>query len=283
MTLRELYNRYLRTPLFDRVLRALFRRAVGLLAFAAGFSFPNNYFRRQRWEMLTGRYEQESVALFKRVLKSGMVVVDIGAHIGYFTRLFSKLVGKEGKVLAFEADPFIFALLQKNIRRFPNVAARQLAVSDQSGTMDFYHSEAKSGCGSLVPELPVSFKKTKLQVPGGALDSLLENAGIEHVDLIKMDIEGGEPHALLGMRKMLARNPDIILVTEFAPEWLRAGGMEPLQFLAELKHFGFNVFAVVTDALISFDPKTEAEMRAAMPSYFMNLYCKREGREKPYF
>lgn len=222
------------------------------------------------------RYEPDTTAFFMNIIRPGMTVVDIGAHIGYFTRIFSKLAGKRGKVLALEADPFIFALLKKNVHRRSNVAVRQVAVSDTEGTVDFYHSDEKSGCGSTVEKLPASFKKTKLAVPADSLDSLLHKQGITRVDFIKMDIEGGEPRALSGMRKTLRGNPGIILVTEFAPEWLRAGGMKPLRFLDALKGLGFSVYAIINGTLLPFNPKTETEMRTGMPSYFMNICCKRD-------
>lgn len=275
MTLRQTYNRYISFPLLDRTIKSGLRGATALAARLKGFHFPRNYVRQQKWEMLTGAYEQDSVALFKHSIRPGMVVVDLGAHIGYFTRLFSKLVGKKGKVLACEADPFIFKLLQKNTEQLQNVEPHQLAISDEAGTIDFYHSEEKSGCGSTVAVLPVFFKRNRLAVSAAPLDSVLEEAGISRVDFIKMDIEGGEPKALRGMRETLKQNPAIILVTEFAPEWIRAGGMEPLRFLEELRGFGFSLSLILDGSLVPFDPKTEEEMRTAMPSYFANIYCKR--------
>lgn len=227
------------------------------------------------------RYEPDTTVFFMNIIKPGMTVVDIGAHIGYFTRLFSRLVGNGGKVFALEADPVIFELLRKNTKRLRNVDARQLAVCDRSGSIDFYHSEEKSGCSSTVEKLPLLFKKRKITVPAGDLDSVLEGSGVKRVDLIKMDIEGGEPQALRGMQRTLEKNRGIILVTEFAPEWIRAGGMAPLKFLEELKNLGFSVYSLTTGSLTLFDPKSEEEMNASISRYskdivFMNIYCVRE-------
>ena len=277
MTLRDFYTTYLRFPLLDRMLKSALNFYTLLWSCIAGFYFPKNYVRNQKWEMLQDTYEPDSVAVFKNLIRPGMNVVDLGAHIGYFTRLFAKLVGPKGRILAFEADPFIYALLKKNVRRLSNVDATQVAVSDHCGTLDFYHSEEKSGCGSTIAELPVSFKRTKISVPAADLDSLLEAQGIIRVDFIKMDIEGGEAKALKGMRKTLEQNPAIIMVTEFAPEWLRSGGMEPLTFLNELKSLRFTVYAIISGSLVPFDPKNEEEMKSLMPTYFMNICCKREG------
>lgn len=266
--------------MLKKTAKKLLNFSVRILSQIMRMHFPVAFVWNQKLNMLMNRYEPETTALFKHKVKPGMTVVDIGAHIGYFTRLFSKLVGRGGRVLAFEADPFIFELLKKNVQRLKNIDARQFAVSDKNDNIGFYHSEEKSGCGSTVEELPLQFKKRKITVPSRELDSVLEGAGVKHVDLIKMDIEGGEPAAFRGMQRTLKKNRDIILVTEFAPEWIRAGGMAPLKFLEELKNLGFSIYSISTDSLTPFDPKSEEEMNAAIPRYskdivFMNIYCVR--------
>lgn len=60
-------------------------------------------------------HEPLMTEIIKRETKEGDVVLDIGAHIGYYTLMFARLVGKEGKVFAFEPDPDNFTLLKKNI------------------------------------------------------------------------------------------------------------------------------------------------------------------------
>jgi len=62
-----------------------------------------------------GHYEKYETNLFKRVVSEGMTVVDLGANIGYYTLLAAKLVGRKGKVFAFEPGPDNFSLLLKNI------------------------------------------------------------------------------------------------------------------------------------------------------------------------
>ena len=267
--------------MLKKTAKKLLNLCVTVLSQVMHMHFPVTFVWNQKLNMLMNRYEPDTTAFFISKIRPGMTVVDIGAHIGYFTRLFSKLVGSRGKVVAFEADPFIFELLKKNTKRLKNVDMRQLAVGDRNGSTDFYHSEEKSGCSSTVEKLPILFKKRKITVPACDLDSILESSGVKRVDLIKMDIEGGEPRALRGMQRTLEKNHDIILVTEFAPEWIRAGGMAPLKFLEELKNLGFSVYSLATGSLTLFDPKSEEEMNAATSRYsedivFMNIYCVRE-------
>lgn len=77
-----------------------------------------------------GIYEPLETELAKKEVKKGNVVLDIGANIGYYTLIFAKLVGEDGKVFAFEPDPTNFALLKKNVEMngYKNVMFVQKAV-----------------------------------------------------------------------------------------------------------------------------------------------------------
>ena len=75
-------------------------------------------------------HEKTIVNLVKNEIKKGDVVIDIGAHIGYYTVLFAKLVGPEGRVFAFEASPTNFKILKKNVdvNGYQNVTDRKSVV-----------------------------------------------------------------------------------------------------------------------------------------------------------
>ena len=78
-----------------------------------------------------GAYEPFETELFKKNLEKGEVVLDIGAHIGYYTLIAAKIVGNEGKVFAFEPAPDNYALLEKNVNAngYKNVILEQKAAS----------------------------------------------------------------------------------------------------------------------------------------------------------
>ena len=86
--LRAFYRKYVHSPAVDRTIYAALDSLTNLLARYRRFSFPANYIRRWKLNMLWGLYEPETYRLFKEIITHGMTVVDIGAHIGYFTRLF---------------------------------------------------------------------------------------------------------------------------------------------------------------------------------------------------
>ena len=265
---RSLQNRWLHAPIV-----AALNGAVDAWAYLKNFSFPEKYIRHWKLDMLQERYERDTALLFKKITKPGMVVVDIGAHIGYFTRIFARLTGAHGHIYAFEADPENFDLLRKNTASLPQVKLFQLAVSDRVGSIDFYHSEDKTGCHSTIP---ADFRQKKLTVAAVDLDSLLAQEGVPRVDILKMDIEGGEALAIQGMKQVLTANPHIALVTEFNPECLMLAKLQPVDFLREISALGFKIFAITPGGLTPLTVHdTSTTQDFLFGSHFVNIYCTR--------
>ncbi len=280
--LRRYYRTYIHSPALDRCIYAVLDLLTDLLARVKGFSFPKNYIRRWKLNMLWGLYEAETYALFRKILRPEMVVVDIGAHIGYFTRLFARCVGPHGRVYAFEADPVNFALLTHNTKGLQTVRLCELAVTDKKGMVDFYHYDDKSGAHSTLPNVPLNYTKRKLAVPATDLDSWLTENGVTGVEVIKMDIEGGESAALRGMKATLESAR--VLVTECAPAWIEAAGGSTLSFLKTIESHGFEIFAVTQRGLIRLSPVHDGCFASLLPkpkdgshqSEFINLYCVKD-------
>ncbi|HCB35041.1 MAG: hypothetical protein A2W52_01105 [Candidatus Taylorbacteria bacterium RIFCSPHIGHO2_02_49_25] len=276
---RILYRRFVHFPALDHAIYAALDFLTDAFARAVRFSFPENYIRRWKLNMLSGLYEPETYKLFKHTIMPGETIVDIGAHIGYFTRLFSRLAGRDGRVFAFEADPTNFVLLARNTRGYKNVRIAQIAITDRIGIIDFYHYDDKSGAHSTLPNVPLDFVKRKITVGSTTLDSWLLKNSVSKVDVIKMDIEGGESAALLGMKDALkgAR----VLVTEFAPAWIAAAGSTPLAFLKNIEKHEFEISAVTSGGLVKLSPVKDDSFLTLLPktrsgshaSEFINLYC----------
>lgn len=277
--LRYLYKKYIHSPTLDRFIYRILDVMVNFYTRTRGYRFPKNYIRRWKLDMLHELYEKETVALFEEIVKPGMTIVDIGAHIGYFTRLFSKLSGENGMVYAFEADPTNFALLEHNTRGRKNVQLAQLALTDKTGVIDFYHYADKSGAHSTLPNVPLNFAKQKITVTSTTLDSWREKERTPRVDVIKMDIEGGESAAIRGMTRTLR---DVkVLITEFAPAWIRASGSTSVNFLQSIEQHGFKISAITQGGLINLSPIHDEHFMSLLPtpkdgshaSEFINLYC----------
>ncbi len=108
--------------------------------------------------ILSGKWEDYETELFKKNIKPGVTVVDIGAHIGYYTVIAAQLVGDKGKVYAFEPDPRNFKLLQRNVEAngYSNVVLVNKAVSDKIEEkrvdiikMDIQGAEARAFQGAM--------------------------------------------------------------------------------------------------------------------------------------
>lgn len=277
-TTRNLYRKYIHLPQLDAFIYTVLDGLTDAYAFFAQFTFPANYIRRWKLNMLWGKYEPETYSFFEKLIKPNMIIVDIGAHIGYFTRLFSRLTGRKGFVYALEADPENFSLLKKNTKHLKNVALLPIAVSNKTASINFYRSE-KTGCHSTIQDL--SQHKETITVPSSDLDSLLLNKDrTQKVDIIKMDIEGGELNALKGMQKILRANPNISLVIEFNPGCLKQAAVAPREFITYLSSLGFYTYAIHQNALIPITTREpEPEKYLLSGATFVNLYCSKISKQ----
>ena len=153
-----------------------------------------------------GSYEHEKQHALRRVVRLGMTVFDIGANAGFYTLAFSRLVGKQGHVWAFEPLAGKVEQLRQHIRlnRISNVGVIQAAVGDGPG-MASLHVEEDGSMGSVVAS-------GAYKVPLVSLDDLLADGVVPAPDVIKMDIEGSEAAALDGARMLLTKGrPTIFL------------------------------------------------------------------------
>lgn len=148
-------------------------------------------------------HEPCTLRLLRRVLGEGKVFVDVGANIGYFTRLASKLVGRTGRVVACEPMPVALRLLRLNTADLPNVTILPMALSDQKREATFY--VRKKGDMSSLYHDPAAHA---LRVDVSTMDDSLEE--LPRIDLIKIDVEGGEYDVFRGGRATLAKHRPIV-------------------------------------------------------------------------
>lgn len=156
-----------------------------------------------------GTYEADKQKLFAQYVRPGMIVYDVGANVGFYTLLASRLAGASGHVYAFEPMPRNVSYLERHIRLNDcrNVTVRQAAVGERDGEALF--REEASHSQSALDE------KGSLRVRVVALDSQAE---VRPPDVIKMDIEGGEAAALKGAVETLRRHRPVIFLATHGHE-----------------------------------------------------------------
>ncbi len=203
--------------------------------------------------ILDGCWEPHVTRALMSLVKTGMTVVEVGANVGYFTTLLGRLVGGQGCVRAFEANPAIFDLLTENIDingLIPFVRGEPMLVCDTCGEREINLLERHQGSGSMLSfgdEFLALYhdRKTTLAVPATTLDEYWRGEA-RAIDVVKMDAEGSEPMILDGMRGILAQ-PHLTVVCEFVKPFF--AGREPSAqgFLDALLAYGF-ALCKITDS-----------------------------------
>ena len=173
--------------------------------------------------LAAGLYEPDVTRLFNVIIKKDMTVVDVGANIGYYTLLASPIVGDPGRVYSCEPDVRNFHYLTRSIgaNGCCNVVAMEMAVSDRTGSGSFVPDKYGAEGWLVVAQPPPA---TSFEVQTITLDELFAREGWPRVDLIKMDIEGAEQAALVGMKELSRRNSEMRLIMELNFNGLRRAG-----------------------------------------------------------
>lgn len=160
----------------------------------------------------TGFHEFRELLFLHLFLTPEMVLVDAGANIGLFTVFAARRV-RNGKVIAFEPVPSMADWLKKNIdlNNLPNIQTETCGLSDHPGVLPIYEIESThEGLSTLYPG---SLSKSAMtEVPVKKLDDVFENYGFSRLDIIKIDIEGGELPALRGATQTLRKFRPAILI-----------------------------------------------------------------------
>ena len=150
--------------------------------------------------------------------KEGDIVIDIGAHIGLYTIISSKRVGAQGKVVAIEADPENFEMLNSNIKlnQLTNVIPLNYAVYSKETKIKLYLPSGESGFTKYNTIMPnwINTQEKFVEVNANTLDYILQSKGITYVNWIKIDVEGAEFEVLKGASNVLSKSKDIALLIE---------------------------------------------------------------------
>ncbi|HEY4800585.1 MAG TPA: FkbM family methyltransferase [Bacteroidia bacterium] len=186
-------------------------------------------------------YEDLELQFLEASLKEGSVFVDIGANIGLFSLVASQKIGKNGRVISFEPFKKNFDALKKNIslNNSENIKTEKLAVAQTKSQMPIFYDpkESNQGMASLYSAKNPYYE----QIETISLDEYFKDHSVGEVDFIKLDIEGGEYPALLGMKETLLKYGPKLLI-EIDDEILSNTPFTSQQILSYLSELGYNKY-----------------------------------------
>ena len=200
-----------------------------------------------------GEYEASETRVMREVVQPGWTVVDAGANFGWHAIHLAKHVGPEGKVFAFEPIPPSFQELTENtaLNACGQLQACAMALGSVEDTISLYLPATHLGAGAASQFLDTG---EKVWVPMVRLDAFLEREGVDRVDFIKADIEGGELNLLRGAQGLLARCHPVILL-EIVDIHCRRFGHTPEEVIAFLTERGYRgLFIDDQGELQAYDP-----------------------------
>jgi FkbM family methyltransferase len=196
--------------------------------------------------VLTGVHEANSTAEIKKELKEGMMIVEVGANIGYYTLIEARKIGPTGHIIAFEPSPRNMHLLRTNIalnKVDERIEIIQKGIGARSGRSTFYLTN-KGNTSSFIKrddQNGITISQA-VDVDIISLDDFFAARPPRKIDLVRMDVEGYELEVIEGMRKLMA-SPEApgALFIEVHSELLHRRGTTARNFIENLAGFGYGV------------------------------------------
>jgi FkbM family methyltransferase len=172
---------------------------------------------------------QTALALY---LRHGMVFYDIGANIGFFSLLAAGIVGENGRVIAFEADPEIAARLRLHVMHngFRTISVEEKAVWSEPSTVFFSRTDPAISPDRGLGHVVSNRADDTIQVDAVTLDEYVQSVAAP--DFVKCDVEGAEVEVFRGAQRLLAEKRPAILCEMHSDENRRV-------LIEEFARFGY--------------------------------------------
>lgn len=216
-------------------------------------------------------YEPVTTEIFLGALERGALVVDVGAHIGYYACLAARAVGPTGTIHAIEPAPDNVQVLRRNAarNRLAQLTVHPVAAAATTGSRRFLLTDASDSHGFY--DHPLAQFASAITVEALPVDDLVEG----RARVIKIDVEGAELEVLAGMDRLLTTSPGAIVIVEWNPECLAAAETSPDDLPAMMEQLGVVHIRVIDDRRRVIRPLRDvrAEVRAGgLPrGWYVNL------------
>ena len=221
-----------------------------------------------------GSYSRDIIPVLKSTLKTADIVIDCGANVGEITLIAAKQVGPNGRVYSFEPIDTLANRLERHVsdNLFDNIEVIHEGVARERGVATMYSPVNRFGDGARNDGLASIFRTHSQSRPTQSvnlisLDEFAQERGLKRLDLIKIDIEGGELFALQGASELL-RTFHPTLIVEVGAETSGAAGYEMSDLYRFIASFGYSMLRIGRRG--NLEPVDIDDLRE-----FQNLYCSK--------
>jgi FkbM family methyltransferase len=222
---------------------------------------------------ISGEFYRDEFEALRRLINTGDTVFDVGANVGLHTVMFSRWVGERGRVFAFEPVPDTAWTLRETLalNRCANVEVFELAILDApgTGTMNTFDQRYAAWNSFGKPKFDEVEPSGSITVAVQTLDGFCKDEQIEHIDFLKIDVEGFEKSAIQGAATLLEAGKIDALSFEISQIPLEGSGVKPKEIFGALEAHGY--------AAYRYDPETRGFVGPVADSdaFYENYYASR--------
>ncbi len=191
---------------------------------------------------LTGHWDSNETAAIRYLVKPGFSIIEVGANFGVHTLTMAGLVGPEGDIDAFEANPYVSNYLKQSValnKLESIITVHEQAAGDTTGAAHLIFGGKNIGGGHLVSDASESTIKTSIV----RLDDVFAHRQ-KKIDILKIDAEGSEAKIIQGAHHLIQANPKMIIMMEWFKSALVDQGSSPEGLLDMLKKEQFKAWKI---------------------------------------
>lgn len=198
-------------------------------------------------------YEKEEIDFFMKWFEPGMTFVDVGANVGLYTGLALSKSPQGANIVCIEPDSnsryFLNQTIQSNkaTEQQSNVSVFHVAASESKGKLLLYKNSQNKGDNRIYADPLCDECET---IESDTLDNICEQAGLNLINYLKVDVQGAEFKVFAGAKRILSQSSDCIVMTEFWPYGLKQCGIAPYLYLSLLQELGFTLYELSRKRLV---------------------------------